>query len=158
MKILDSEYNWDGKTKFSANFDGKLSFILSFLFPEFISAATYIFTAPTCTTTIVTLEPCALNAEFQHFLLRFNKNFLTLRISLKEGTKGETRPKDRVALLINLGQGGGADTLKFNLHVIGREKKGCEFNQKRCEFKILLNLLSYTCVLWFKYRKPCQTM
>jgi hypothetical protein len=95
MKILDSEYNWDGKTKFSANFDGKLSFILSFLFPEFISAATYIFTAPTCTTTIVTLEPCALNAEFQHFLLRFNKNFLTLRISLKEGTKGETRPKDR---------------------------------------------------------------
>jgi len=35
-------------------------------------------------------------------------------------------------------QGGGADTLKFNLHIIGRAKKGCEFNQKRCEFKILL--------------------
>jgi hypothetical protein len=38
-------------------------------------------------------------------------------------------------------QGGGADTLKFNLHIIGRvkkhAKKGCEFNQKRCEFKIL---------------------
>jgi len=33
---------------------------------------------------------------------------------------------------------GGADTLKFNLHIIGRAKKGCEFNQKRCEFKILL--------------------
>jgi len=32
----------------------------------------------------------------------------------------------------------GADTLKFNLHIIGRAKKGCEFNQKRCEFKILL--------------------
>jgi len=37
------------------------------------TAATYIFTAPTRTTTIITLEPCALNAEFQHFILRFNK-------------------------------------------------------------------------------------
>jgi len=35
-------------------------------------------------------------------------------------------------------QGGGADTLKFNLHIIGcakkRAKKRCEFNQKMCEF------------------------
>jgi len=37
------------------------------------TAATNIFTAPTCTTTIVTLKPRALNAEFQHFILRFNK-------------------------------------------------------------------------------------
>ncbi len=35
-------------------------------------------------------------------------------------------------------KGGGADTLKFNLHVIGHTKKRCEFNQKRCEFKIFL--------------------
>jgi hypothetical protein len=28
---------------------------------------------------------------------------------------------------------------KFNLHIIGRVKKGCEFNQKRYEFKILLD-------------------
>jgi len=29
---------------------------------------------PTCTTTIITFEPCALNdAGFQHFILRFNK-------------------------------------------------------------------------------------
>jgi hypothetical protein len=28
-------------------------------------------------------------------------------------------------------QGGGAYTLKFNLHIIERVKKGCEFNQKR---------------------------
>ncbi len=34
------------------------------------TAATYIFTAPTCTTTIISLEPCALNAEFQHFIPR----------------------------------------------------------------------------------------
>jgi hypothetical protein len=33
-------------------------------------------------------------------------------------------------------RGGGADTLKFNLHIIGRTKKGCEFNQKKCELKI----------------------
>jgi hypothetical protein len=32
------------------------------------TAATYIFTAPTCTTTIIGLEPCALmNAEYQPF-------------------------------------------------------------------------------------------
>jgi hypothetical protein len=44
-------------------------------------------------------------------------------------------------------RGGGADTLKFNLHIIGRTqkrvKKGCEFNQKRCELKILLLLQLY---------------
>jgi len=33
------------------------------------TAATYIFTAPKCTTIIVSLEPCALNAEFQHLIL-----------------------------------------------------------------------------------------
>jgi hypothetical protein len=32
----------------------------------------YFSTAPTCTTTISTLEPCALNAEFQHFVLSCN--------------------------------------------------------------------------------------
>jgi len=51
------------------------------------SAATYVFTVPTCTTTIITLEPCALNAEFQHFILRFNKFSLLCR--LKDGIEGE---------------------------------------------------------------------
>jgi hypothetical protein len=37
------------------------------------TAATYVVTAPYCTTIIITLEPCALNVEFQHFILRFNK-------------------------------------------------------------------------------------
>jgi hypothetical protein len=61
------------------------------------TAATYIFTAPTCTTTIITSnERCALNAEFQHYIPRFNKISLTLRTSLREGTGGERRPKDRV--------------------------------------------------------------
>jgi len=44
-------------------------------------------------------------------------------------------------ITFHLHQGGGADTLKFNLHIIGHAKKcakkGCEFNQKTCEFKIL---------------------
>jgi hypothetical protein len=42
------------------------------------TAATYIFTAPTCTAPIIPLEPCALNTEFQHFILCFNKIFLSL--------------------------------------------------------------------------------
>jgi hypothetical protein len=29
-------------------------------------------------------------------------------------------------------------TPHFNLHIIGRAKKGCEFNPKRCEFKNIL--------------------
>ncbi len=41
-------------------------------------------------TTIITLEPCALNAEFQNFILRFNKKFLLCRYHpLKEGIGGE---------------------------------------------------------------------
>jgi hypothetical protein len=40
-----------------------------------------------------------------------------------------------------LQRGVGADTLKFNLHIIGRAKKGCEFNQKRCELKNFLCFL-----------------
>jgi hypothetical protein len=69
-----------------------LSFIPSFIFPErlLLTAATYIFTAPTCATTINTLEPYALNAEFQLFIPRFNKKkFLTLRMPVKEGIGGE---------------------------------------------------------------------
>jgi len=46
-----------------------MSFIVSVLLPECLStAATYIFTAPNCTTTIISLEPRALNAEYQHFI------------------------------------------------------------------------------------------
>ncbi len=60
------------ETQKSINFGDKLSFILSF-FLFFLSAstaaATYIFTAPNCTTTIINLEPCALDAELQHFIL-----------------------------------------------------------------------------------------
>jgi hypothetical protein len=64
------------------------------------TAATYIFTAPTCTTTIITLEPCALNAEFQHVISRFNEvSLLCGPHSKKEGIGGERRPKERVTFL-----------------------------------------------------------
>jgi ABC-type lipoprotein release transport system permease subunit len=42
----------------------------------FMSASiitTYVFIAPICITTIIIFEPCALNVEFQHFILRFNE-------------------------------------------------------------------------------------
>jgi hypothetical protein len=46
------------------------------------TAATYIFTAPYCTTTIIDLEPYA---EFQHFILRFNKMSLLCGYHWKRG-------------------------------------------------------------------------
>jgi len=71
MKILRSEITGT-QTSFSSNFGGKLSF-LSFIFlqraPPLLLHIFFI--APTCTTTIITLEPCALNAEFHHFKPRF---------------------------------------------------------------------------------------
>jgi hypothetical protein len=51
----------------------KLSFILFFVFVIASTPVTYILTAPICRTTIITLEPCALHPEFQHFILRFDK-------------------------------------------------------------------------------------
>ncbi len=63
MKILQNEINGT-QTSFSTNFDGGTNFILCFFFPERLhcssAAVTYIFTVPTCTTIIITLEPCAL--------------------------------------------------------------------------------------------------
>jgi hypothetical protein len=45
--------------------------------------------------TIISLELCALNADFQHFIPRFNKNFLLYGLALKEGFKVKGGPKDR---------------------------------------------------------------
>jgi hypothetical protein len=69
-----------------------VSSCLSFFLSAF-SAARYIFTAPTCTTTIISLEPCALNAKFQHFILRFNKISLVRRYHWKTGYGVKTGPK-----------------------------------------------------------------
>jgi hypothetical protein len=57
-----------------------LSFLLSAS-----AATTEIFTAPKCTTTIISFEPCALNAEFQHFILRFIKMSILCRYHWKRG-------------------------------------------------------------------------
>jgi hypothetical protein len=85
MKILQNEITLI-QTSFSTNFGGKLSFILSFLFLERLHCCyVYIFTAPTCTTTIISLEPGASNAETQHFILRFNKTSLLCRYHWKRG-------------------------------------------------------------------------
>ncbi len=61
----------------------------------FLSAstgATYIFTTPTCTTTIITSN-CALNAEFQHFIPRFNKTSLLCGPHSKMGQGVKRGPK-----------------------------------------------------------------
>jgi len=88
------------ETSKTIKFCVKLSFILSFIFLSASATATYILTARICRTAIVTLKPCALNPEFQHFILRFVKNFLTLWIPLKEGIGGwkeaQRQGEDRV--------------------------------------------------------------
>jgi hypothetical protein len=59
MKFYKTKIAAGTQTSFSTNFGGgKLSVIPSFLTASI--ASTYI-------------EPCALNAEFRHFTLRFNK-------------------------------------------------------------------------------------
>jgi hypothetical protein len=48
-------------------------------------AATYVFTDRTCTPVIITLEPYAWNAEFQHFILKFNQISLLCIYHWKRG-------------------------------------------------------------------------
>jgi hypothetical protein len=68
MKILQNEITAT-QTSFPTNFGSKLSFNPVFSFFHTITA-------------VITLQPCPLNFEFQHFILRFNKNLLTLQIIL----------------------------------------------------------------------------
>jgi hypothetical protein len=75
------------------------------VFPLFLSASTvaaYIFTAPTCKATIVSLKPCALNADFKHFILRFIKFPYFMDTSERRVWGGERRPKDRMTSQIIL--------------------------------------------------------
>jgi hypothetical protein len=76
-------------------FCGELSFTLSLLF---LSAS---ITAPTCKATIICLQPCALNADFQDFIFKSNK-FPYFMESPERRVWGERRPKDRVTLQIIL--------------------------------------------------------
>jgi len=70
-----------------------VSSCLFFFLSASTAAAAYIFSALNCTTTIISLGPRALSAEFQHFILRFNKMSLLCGY---QRTGGERRPKDRV--------------------------------------------------------------
>jgi hypothetical protein len=69
------------------------------------TAATYICTAPTCATTIITFEPCALNAETQHFIRGLIKNSYFVDIP-ERGIVGESSRhrgvKERVTLWTTL--------------------------------------------------------
>jgi len=49
------------------------------------TVAAYIFTSPTCKATTISLEPCALNADFQHFIPRFNQISLLYGYAWKKG-------------------------------------------------------------------------
>ncbi len=64
-----------GETQKTIDFDGSCVSPCLCFFLSASTAATQIFTAPTCTATIIPLEPCVLNgeirAQFQHFILRF---------------------------------------------------------------------------------------
>jgi hypothetical protein len=89
MKFYKNEITGT-QTSFFTNIAGKRSFVPSFLSAS--SAATYLFTAPTWRTTIVTLQPCALNAEFQAFrtenLIKFPYFADTTDSEMKEGIGG----------------------------------------------------------------------
>jgi hypothetical protein len=103
MRIIQSKITGT-QTSFSVNFRGKLSFILSFVFCRASTAATYIFTAPTCTITIITLEPCALKCWVSYWdLIKFHYfAYTTERGDRIRGWKQAQRQgEDRVTLQIN---------------------------------------------------------
>ncbi len=77
LRLTQTYMHGANHQRFTINFlwqQYKLSSLLTLSFFLSVSTAvTYIFTAPTCTTMIVTLEPCALNDEFQRLILKFNE-------------------------------------------------------------------------------------
>ncbi len=71
------------------------------LFGHSSTIAAYIFTAPTCKATIISLEPCALNVEFSISFPDLIK-FPYFMDTAETRVWGEGRPKDRVSLQIIL--------------------------------------------------------
>jgi len=89
MKILQNEII-ETQTNFSTNFGGKLSFIVSFLFPERLHHCCYIYFHCSYLYNYYNYSrTLCIKYWVSDFILRFNKNFLTLRIPLKEGIGGE---------------------------------------------------------------------
>jgi hypothetical protein len=77
------------------SFCGELSFTLSFLFLYASYVAAYIFTAPTCKGTIISLEMLLFSISFPD-LISYFMDTPERRVS------GERRPKDRMTLQIIL--------------------------------------------------------
>ncbi len=76
-----------------------------YFFQSAFTAATYIFTATACRATIISLAPCALNAEFHNFISRFNKISLLCGYHWNRGKGGKAKEigvKQRVTLRITL--------------------------------------------------------
>ncbi len=79
-----------------------MSFVLSFLLPERLHFCCIYFHCSLLYNYYSYLEPCALNPEYQHFILRFIQIFSLWGDHWKGGLEGERRPKDRVILWITL--------------------------------------------------------
>ncbi len=88
-KFLQNEII-ETQTSFDTNFGGKLSFIPSILFPEGLHCChtTYIFTAPTWSTTIITRTLCInLWALSQTDVVNLYIKFFTLRDTIEIGDR-----------------------------------------------------------------------
>ncbi len=83
--------NMDGANGQTGGKNRRNTFVLTAFISSGLFNVFHIFTAPTCTTTTITLEPCALNAEFQLFIPRFNKIFslIPLKGGDREGANAE---------------------------------------------------------------------
>jgi hypothetical protein len=76
------------------------------------TAATYVFITLTCTTTIISLEPCALDAEFQHLVLSCSISYWdlikcpyfddTTERAYRGWKQAQRQGEDRVTLQITL--------------------------------------------------------
>jgi len=99
-KRVDENSTGD-ETQKTINFGGKLSFILSLLFPERLHCCYIYFHCSSWLYYIISLEPCALNAEYlilslQQFILRFIiMSLLCSDTSEREDRGVRGGPKDR---------------------------------------------------------------
>jgi hypothetical protein len=113
-----------------------VSLCLSFFMSASI-AVKRIFNAPTCTTSIITLEPYALNSEFQHFIPRFNKISLLCVYHWKRGQGLKAGPKRgwRQGDFIDNNVGEGMKDPEGSSHFHPNHflsNKGFQFHSKRC--------------------------
>jgi len=84
IKILSNKITGT-QTSFSSNFDGKLSFILSFLRPEPLHWCYIYFHCSYLYNYYNYSRTFCIKCEFQYFILRFNKISLLFRYHRKRG-------------------------------------------------------------------------